>query len=398
MAALSSWPAILLLLAALAPGGPAAPAPELVVDRLLDQYAAGNTNEAMAAVAGATREQARGLRNQLWLRGVRWVTAVPDQRRQRLLTAASFALESEIARAERGDWPMYPQADCAGRCVLEWARSLLLMRGDPDDAERTWWLASVAFLEGVRDWRFLHTPADPQNPFGLASGHIAHGLDRFPGESRLRLAQTFAVGNRFLVVTESAPRGPLPGAGPEFQRFSTLVTGVGTVVYTNAPAGSRQLRQVVAIRESVEAALAALAEDAVVGPEARVRLGYLHWTGGQDDLARIQLRAAAGAASADTDVRYLARFLLGAVAQSRGDADTARVEFDAALAARPDSQSAALALAALQFQQGDIDRADEVVRASLKRPSSDDPWRQFLYGGYRTLPGLIAQLRQQVRQ
>ena len=397
MTALSRWRTIPLLLAALGLGMPAAVAPEPDVARLLDQYAAGNADEALAAVTGATREQARGFRNQLMLRGIRWVGVVPESRRHRLLVAASFALESEMARAERGDWPMYAQADCAGRCTLEWARSLLLMRGDPDDAERTWWLASVAFLEGVRDWRALHTPADALVPFGLAYGHIAHGLDRLPGESRLRLAQVFAVGNRFLAVTESAPRGPLPGAGPEFPVQSVMM-GSGIVVRNVAPTASRQLRQVVALRESVEAALAALSDDPVVGPEARVRLGYLHWTGGQDDAARTELRAANAAASADADVRYLARFILGLVAQSRGDADMARAEFTAALAARPDSQSAALALAALQFQQGEIDRADEGVRASLKRPSGDDPWRQFLYGSFRTLPGLLAQLRQQVRR
>jgi tetratricopeptide (TPR) repeat protein len=294
---------------------------------------------------------------------------------------------------------MYAQVDCAGRCTLEWARSLLLMRGDPDEAERTWWLASVAFLEGVRDWRFLHTPNDSLNPFGPALGHIAHGLERFPGESRLRFAQTFAVGNRFLVVTEAAPRGPVPGAAPELMTVvMSQSTAQGNVITNYVRPSSIQLRQVVALRDSVEAALAALADDAVVGPEARVRLGYLHWTGGQDDAARIQLRAAADIASADADVPYLAWFLLGLVSQSRGDADTARVEFERALIVRPNSQSAALALAALQFQRGEIDSADEVVRTALKRPSADDPWRQFLYGSYRTLPGLVTQLREHLRQ
>jgi len=400
MTGLSSWrtiPAALVLVGIAATIPHAQARRSLDVGVLLDQYAAAQVDAALAVVANATREQVRDLRAQWGIRGQRWVNAVPADRRQRLFIAAALALEVEIAGAERGAWPGIGQADCAGRCALEWARSLLLLRGDPDEAERAWWRASTAFLEGVRDWRFLHTAADPLTPFGSAFGHLTHGLDRFPGDPHLRLAQVFAVGSRFLSVTAEARRGPLPGA-PDLSAITIVRRGAGEV----GPGllnGSRALGPLVALRESVTEALASLIPDPHIGPEARVRLGYLHWTGGADDAARTELRLAADDQRADADVRYLAHFLLGTVAQAAGDVEAARAAFAAALVDRPASQSATLALAALHFQDGDVDRAYEMTRASLsQRTGGDDPWRQFQYGGFRALPNLLAVLRREVRR
>ena len=81
-----------------------------------------------------------------------------------------------------------------------------------------------------------------------------------------------------------------------------------------------------------------------------------------------------------------------------GDAAAAIPHLDAALAARPDSQSAAVALSALTLQQGDATRAYDIAQSSLdKRPTDVDPWRLILYAHHPRLPGLIAQLRKQVR-
>ena len=120
------------------------------------------------------------------------------------------------------------------------------------------------------------------------------------------------------------------------------------------------------------------------------RLGFLHWALG-DAAARDELAKAAGQAG-DSDVRYLAQFLLGWIAVVRGDSAAAIPPLEAALAARPDSQSAAIALASLELQRGDADKAHRIAQASLDRRHADaDPWRLFLYGHHPQWPERIAQ-------
>lgn len=144
--------------------------------------------------------------------------------------------------------------------------------------------------------------------------------------------------------------------------------------------------------------LAALVDDPVVGAEAGMRLGHLDWTIGRDEAANGALTRSAQQAT-DADVRYLAQFLRGWIAMSRGDTAAAIPPLEAALAARPTSQSAALALAALELQRGDAGGAHDLARASLDQPGAAvDPWRMFLYGHYPRWPALVAELRRRVTQ
>ncbi len=150
-------------------------------------------------------------------------------------------------------------------------------------------------------------------------------------------------------------------------------------------------------RETAIALLNALTADPLVGAEASLRLGYLYWTFGQDDAARFELGKAAADAR-DADSKYLAHFLLGWTALNRNDSSAAMAQLRAALDARPGSQSAAVALAALQLQRGDATAAYDTAQASLDtRATDDDPWRLFLYAHHPRLPGLIADLRRKVR-
>jgi predicted Zn-dependent protease len=139
--------------------------------------------------------------------------------------------------------------------------------------------------------------------------------------------------------------------------------------------------------------LTALVDDPVVGAEARLRLGYLNWTAGRDGAARDHL-AKAAEQSAEKDVRYLSQFLLGWIAVAAGDSAGAIPRLEAALADRPASQSAAVALAALELQRGNADKAHEIALTSLEERRADaDPWRLFLYGHHPRWPALLAELR-----
>ena len=115
-------------------------------------------------------------------------------------------------------------------------------------------------------------------------------------------------------------------------------------------------------------------DDPLVGAEARLRLGYLHWATGRDEAAQDELAKAAEQAG-DADVRYLAQFLLGWIAIARGDSAAAIPRLEAALAARPASQSAALALASLELQRGDADKAHD-----SRTPRSTSGMRMWIRG------------------
>jgi tetratricopeptide (TPR) repeat protein len=139
-----------------------------------------------------------------------------------------------------------------------------------------------------------------------------------------------------------------------------------------------------------------LQDNAAVGAEARMRLGYLLWAFGQDEAARTELTAAAKSAR-DADIRYLAQFLLGWTALNNGDLKGAHIWLALALEARPGSQSATLALAAVQLQQGEGATAYDMAQASLAKPD-DDPWRLFLYGHHARLASRIADLRARIQR
>lgn len=113
--------------------------------------------------------------------------------------------------------------------------------------------------------------------------------------------------------------------------------------------------------------LAESARNDVVKAEATIRIGYLQLIGGKIDDASATMRAAG--------------------------------EFGRALDARPHSQSAALALAALRLRSSDFTEAYELAnRSATERAYADDPWRLFAYGDLAKLPALLDALRATVRR
>jgi tetratricopeptide (TPR) repeat protein len=143
--------------------------------------------------------------------------------------------------------------------------------------------------------------------------------------------------------------------------------------------------------------LEALVEDPGVGPEAQTRLGYLRWAIGDDAPAKRSLQQAAERTATNPDLQYLSRFLLGWIEMQAGNASAAIPELEAALQARPDSQSAALALGTLKLQRGEAGSAYDIARSSIDHKNADDdPWRLFLYGHYPLLASRIAALRAEV--
>lgn len=370
--------------------------PTLDLARLLDDYSAGRFDQAVRAVQDAGAVQGNQLRTEWRTTGRAWIDADPAAKPRRLLAAASFALETENIRAEHGGWnfvmagvcPLPPNAKDknakgpAGQCVMEWAWSLVAERGRPDEGERAWVLAAAALLSGMREYtlqyRLLPRAVPPDVP---STGLLPEALRRNPGDKRLALAQAIAAAARYTITTD--------GGGPAPMQLTTFVNIVGP---TRAGIGPPRIDA----RADATQQLEALVDDPEVGPEARMRLGYLLWAGGDRDRSRQELATAAEAAKA-SDLRYLAHFLRGWIALTDNKFEEARPDMEAALDARPDSQSAALALSALELQRGEAARAETIAARSLEnRPDDADPWRLFLYGHHPRLPALFAELRKQV--
>ena len=395
----------IVIATAAAPGtGVSAEAPILDLAKLLDDYSAGRFDQAVAAVQSAGDSQATLLRTQWRGAGRLWIDADPATKPQRLLAAASFALETERLRVERGAWmtamagvcpadPREPESkNPAGPCVLEWGWSLLVERAIPDAAERAWVLAASALVGGVRDFRVLYRPA-PGTQFE-GRGLIAAALARHPGDTSLRLEQAIALAGRFNVTTESG--GPAPSPPVVIINYGGQGRGLG--LGPNRGRGpSPELGPRPDSREGVVAQFTALVDDPRVGPEAEMRLGYLLWANGEIEKARQALKHAA-VATKHPDIQYLALFLCGWFSMKAGWPTDAIADFQAALEVRPDSQSAALALASLEMQRGEAARADDLARVTLSsRPDDADPWRMFLYGHYPQLLSLITELRSHVK-
>jgi hypothetical protein len=359
---------------------PPAPIEPVNLARLLDLYAGGRFDEAVTEVARAGDEIGRNLRGHWAVAGRQWVDAHPERRPQRILAAASLALETEHLRTERGDWrALTGEPPCGGSCVLDSAQLLLVQRGAADRAERAWYLAAAALAGGVRDWRYLQRTVDLERTPRAMPGLMERALARFPGDPALSLERAIAAAGRFNVMIDGGRRAPGIPLPP------SVLTGGGPLIASLGlnPGGASEM-------------LASLVDDPRVGVEARLRLGYLHWAYERDAEARDELTKAAERA-ADADTRYLAHFLLGQIAISRSENAAAMLHLQAALAARPGSQSAAVALASLELQRGDAGKANAIAQASLAQPAAAvDPWRLFLYGHHPRLPARLADLRREI--
>jgi tetratricopeptide (TPR) repeat protein len=399
-------------------------AADLDVVALLELYESGRFDDAIARITAAGDRESRALRTQLRTEGSEWIDKARPNHARRLLVTAALALELEVLRVERNDWgssnptgnvffhpsgrfrPIILSPSCQGACMLEWARTLLVERGSADAAVRAWFHGALALTEGHRDWRNVYTLLGPEAPApGRALAHEA--ITAFPDEPWFQFDRALAMAARYNVTRDGVAPGSAAIAPAEtvlervvsvgrFQTANRTVTrmrlGAGQAPETGT-ANMPFSQPVSALEELVR-----LSSDPVVGVDAQIRLGYLHWATGNSDAAQTTLKTAAEVADT-ADRRYLAHFLAGWIALRDGRDDAARESLAGALEARPNSQSATLALASLELKQGDADIAHARAESSLaERPRDDDPWRLFLYGRFPDLSRLIAEMRERVRR
>jgi len=212
-----------------------------------------------------------------------------------------------------------------------------------------------------------HAPRRTAPPPGRSDSprHLLHALERFPDDPQLRLAR---------IVAWTWGRDDEPVRNSRWHR---------------SPFAEPDREQAAAIVE-----LQPLVDDAVVGAEALVRIGHIHFTLAEYPEALSALERAQARDAADPAIRYLAFFSAGRALEALNRPEEAMARYAKALEIVPGAESAALALATLQFVRDDRDAAVSRLDAIFNRPAAaPDPGRLVGYGSFLHWPALRDAMR-----
>jgi hypothetical protein len=332
---------------------------------LIDSYAQGRHDE---AIAGAAALPDLGPLRLRFVQDVpAWVVAEPANAAKRRAAAAGFIVELTAARLE-SDWGRLSD-------LLEWTCAQVLRpAGTPTEFERAWHMSTTALAGRARArvWllgpfaRLPHQkprkpqPDDPPSPM-----HLTHALERFPDDPQFALA-------RVVAWTWGRDAEPIRNLRRNEDDVARLL---------RAP-------QI----EALTAYQPLLAIPAVAG-EAQVRTGLVHISMANHAAALRAFEAAQPVAS-DRELKYLAHFLAGRSLDALQRPDEAIAQYQSALTVEPSAESAAIALAALQFSHGDRDAAVRLIDKTFEASrSSTDPGRLTGYGFYLRWPPIKAAMR-----
>jgi len=317
--------------------------------QLLDRFDAGNDKAAVAELGGLPHQALPAIAADLKRSAAGWVAAKPEQVRRRRLLAATLALDIANVGLET-EW-----TTLKGLVEL----GCQLVRQNPaGDAEHAWFAASIALAQGGFDDTLL-----------IDGHHIAHALDRFPNDRAFKFAQAVTI-----EVTVA------DGDGPVGYRIS----GGGEIVTT--PVDQQRSKRVSSMQN-----LDNFQNDpGVVGAEANIRLGFLHFQN-KDFEKALPFFAKARTLSDLPRLLYLSYFLEGRSFQRLGRINDAGGAFEKAWRAVP-GEGAAEAFSFLLFRSARPADAYAVAAEALDR-GVPDPWRLFGYGNFIELPALLADLR-----
>ncbi|GMV23126.1 MAG: hypothetical protein AMXMBFR57_30750 [Acidimicrobiia bacterium] len=354
-----------LLLSGMSHGQVQQPHPKPDVALVLERYAHGDFTAIDDAFTSDQRD--KSFVEHFQSSANRWIEAAGSEDRGwrfRVVTTASVDL---VGRAVAREFDRHGDAF---RGVLESLCGRLRTQR-PSEFEHLFHLAAMSLLQGADDeeqliaMRYALRTIEP-------SAHILHGAERFPDDSRFKLAWIAMRHETVLIASEPlAPGYLLNMAGGRFEADG---------------GATRSLDDTLAV-------LATLVDDPAVGAEARLRRGVLQFlmdrpTEATRDLDRL-------ATSADTFVRYNARMILGAIATRADNLAAAQTHYRDALAAVP-AQTAATALAATLVLLGRNADAAAVLATLIPTSPRDDPWFQYGQRDYRLFRGYLTRMREMI--
>ena len=339
---------------------------------LLDTYLKGDYD---ASVATAAAQDLGPMRLRFVQDVPVWISADSPNVGHRGAAAAAFLLELTYARLET-DW--FRLAD-----LIEAVCVNLRRLGPPTTFERAWHTASIALAGRARArlWLLGEAATLPDQPVPQRAlsrkpdappVHLMHGLERFPDDPHLQLA-------RIVAWTWGRDDELIRNASDDAERAARR----------QRPTSSQQL---------AIAALRPLVNDPAVGDEAQLRTGQLQFAIGLYADA-LQSFERAGQRASSSVVRYLASFLSGRALEALQQPERALRAYQDALAMQPDAESAAVALASLQFVRDDREHALTLMQRTFDRPAKRaDPGRLVGYGSYMHWPELRASLRAELQK
>ena len=326
---------------------------------LLDTYYAGQYDEAVAAAAALPDLGA--LRLQFVQRAPTWIAAEGSGVERRRAAVAGFIVELAAARLD-ADWGRLSD-------LIEWTCAQILRASGPPTAfERTWHAATTAVAGRARARLWLLGPYarlphqkplkrapqkdDPPSPL-----HLMHAIERFPDDPDFQLA-------RVVAWTWGRDSEPMRNMRPEWRHN----------VDRWAPSRPPQLEAI--------AAFAPLMAIPSIAAEAHLRTGMIHSTVG-DHAAALNAFEAAQPIAKTTPLTFLAYFLAGRSLEALQRPADAMAQYQRALEIVPNAESAAIALASLQFLRGEAEPAIALIDRTFATPATmTDPGRLAGYGAF----------------
>jgi tetratricopeptide (TPR) repeat protein len=127
--------------------------------------------------------------------------------------------------------------------------------------------------------------------------------------------------------------------------------------------------------------------------EAHIRSGLIHVTVG-NHAAALQSFEAAQPIAQTTALKYLSHFLAARSLEMLQRQDDAIASYQRALDVVPKAESAAIALASLQFHRSEAEPSIALINSTFEKPSSTtDPGRLVGYGSFVHWPEIRAAMR-----
>jgi VWFA-related protein len=335
---------------------------------LLDRYERGDHAAVVEDIAHAPNvDTTLGL---LRREGRRWFeNGPPGSSSRRRTVAAALALDvgagifTALGHSTRED---STRREDEQRRLIFWGADLLGENVSVSDAERPWYLAAIAALQGQR--RFHPQMRNNREAVRVLTQAIA----RVPDEARYRWADALVLEQRFLL-------GPLmsgPLTKPEDVRKA----------YDAAIArADDDLRAEIELHLVSRFVTANFANEAL-GPivdEARRE-------GARTALART---AVAERLTGDPFLVYVCRFFRARIHDRLNERPEAEAAYRSALEVYPGAHSASLPLAALLFLRGEETTARLLVNNALAASGTEDPGRAYFLQDYWRLPKYIEQMR-----
>lgn len=390
------------------------PSPRSMTE-LLEAYDHRQYDEVLSDLAGRAPRTAKDLLGEgfddsmlLELDGAtkRWIVAGgPALAAHRRLVAATLALE--IAHSRRNVW-LHERGP-----FVSWACALLRQppAAAPSDAERLWYVASVAALEEVGGWQLLVTGKTAYTSWvgelqkhEAPSGHLEHALARFPDEPRLRLAQveerdieTRGLGSLRHDVMNS---GTIRSDEVEPATLAELKRRAADTRDQRDQASAATTLERLGRLPAIANGYAALSKYDAIRAEVELGFGYVAARLGSANAAVEHLGTVPNFTT-DPLLLYFSHFIRGWALGRDHKGSDAIAAYRQALLLRPNDRATATLLSSELFLSDRVDQRLEAFQildaANKTEPAADDVWTEFRQGDARRFPEFIRQLREALK-